>query len=434
MVGWLELLPGWSDLADVLLVAGMAWVVIRTIRRTRARAVLGGLGTLAVVYVLARSAGLQLSTLLLQGFFTVAVLVFVVLFQEDLRRVFEQLGSWRPGGRGAPPAPSDELDLIARTVSRLASQRTGALIVLPGRESIERHVEGGVRLNGRVSEPLLLSLFDASSPGHDGAVIVRDGQVERFAVHLPLSTQHEALGPGGTRHAAALGLSERCDATCIVVSEERGTISLARDGELIVLRSAEALLGALRAPERTEGAETTRWSPVAVLDASIALLAAAILWIAFVPGSETRSVEVDVPVEITNLPKDLTLEAVDPERVRVTIEGLRRDLVLLDHDDVHVAVDAYLARLGRRTFQVTAAHVTTPPRVHVHGVDPTKVRLSLVAASPESASPESPAESASSDSPPESVSSDSPPESAAEPSSDEAASWDSAEPAAPPAP
>jgi DNA integrity scanning protein DisA with diadenylate cyclase activity len=102
-----------------------------------------------------------------------------------------------------------------------------------------------------VSEPLLLSLFDPGSPGHDGTVLLRGSAVERFAVHLPLSADHAALGPGGTRHAAALGLAERCDAICLVVSEERGTVSVARDGQIRTLARPEDLLLELRdtAPE-----------------------------------------------------------------------------------------------------------------------------------------------------------------------------------------
>src|SRR5262249_56151173 len=116
-----------------------------------------------------------------------------------------------------------------------AAAGLGALFVLPRPEPIEGHVGGAIPLGGRISEPLLLSIFDASSPGHDGAVILRGSQLERFAVHLPLSVNRAALGAGGTRHAAALGLSERCDATCIVVSEERGTVSVARDGAIRLL-------------------------------------------------------------------------------------------------------------------------------------------------------------------------------------------------------
>ena len=142
----------------------LLWLAIRFVRRTRGRRALTGLTLLGGVYLLASALDLQLTASLFQGFFAVLVLVIVVVFQEDLRRLFEQLGTLRRGGarerRGV-----DVGDVIVRAVARLAANRVGALIVLPQREPIESHVEGGIALDGRLSEPLLLSIFDPSSPG-----------------------------------------------------------------------------------------------------------------------------------------------------------------------------------------------------------------------------------------------------------------------------
>lgn len=380
MPSWLTI-PGWHDLLDIALVAAFGWLAIRYMRRTRARAALAGLALLAVVYFVARGLDLRLSTALLQGFFAVVVLVFVVVFQEDLRWVFEQLGTWRWRRERAPaPAESGTLDLLVRTVARLASMRCGALFVLPGQEPLDRHVEGGVALGGRVSEPLLLSLFDTSSPGHDGAVLLRGATVERFALHLPLSANHAALGPGGTRHAAALGLSERCDATCIVVSEERGTISVARNGEIRSLARTEDLVAELRPVLQGDSEARPWWRGRAGLDAALATAGALVLWMVFVPGSDVNEATVTAAIEVTNLPNDLELESIDPSDVDVTLSGLRRDLLLAKPDDVSVQLDAYLARLGRRTFTVSVANVRAPDRLSVVDVSPETVRISLKAA------------------------------------------------------
>ena len=187
--------------------------------------------------------------------------------------------------------------------------------MLPHREPIDSHVEGGIPLDGRLSEPLLLSIFDPSSPGHDGAVILRGAQLERFAVHLPLSANRAALGPGGTRHAAALGLSERCDATCIVVSEERGTVSIARDGAIRVLARPQDLaheLRALRGDARRGGSASRGGASAPGVDAVLAAAGALALWLVFVPGSAPTEVTVPAAVKVTNLPDDLELESVEP--------------------------------------------------------------------------------------------------------------------------
>jgi len=375
MHGWIPI-PSWRDGLDIALVAVFAWLAIRYFRRTRARTALAGLALLGVVNFVARGLELRLSAGILQGFFAVLVLVLVVVFQEDLRRVFEQLGSWR-AGRPKGPARTETLDLLVRTAARLASTRTGALIVLPGREPLERHLEGGVALAGRVSEPLLLSLFDPSSPGHDGAVLIRGATIDRFAVHLPLSANHAALGPGGTRHAAALGLAERCDATCIVVSEERGTISVARDGAIRVLARPEDLVAELQS-ELSDDSETGHWWQGQVgRDAAMALAAAVAVWLVVVPGSDPGEIQVAARLEVKNLPGDLALQALEPETVTVTLRGQRRDLLLAQGEEVVVHVDAYLARLGRRTFSVGAQDVRRPERLSVLALEPEKVKLSL---------------------------------------------------------
>ena len=367
----------WRDLVDIATVGLLLWLAIRFVRRTRGRRALTGLTLLGGVYLLARAFDLQLTASLFQGFFVVLGIVIVVVFQEDLRRLFEQLGTLRGGARERRGV--EVSDVIVRATARLAAMRVGALIVLPQREPVDSHVEGGIALDGRLSEPLLLSIFDPSSPGHDGAVILRGAQLERFAVHLPLSVNRAALGAGGTRHAAALGLSERCDATCIVVSEERGTVSVARDGLLHALARPQDLAHELLAARGVPDAEVRHpwWRDRAGVDAALAAAGALALWLVFVPGSALTEVTVPAAVKVTNLPDDLELESVDPTEVQVTLRGLRRELVLSEPDQVTVRVDAFLSRMGRRKFAIAEDAVRRPEALDVVAVHPKSVRISL---------------------------------------------------------
>jgi diadenylate cyclase len=141
---------------------------------------------LAGVYVLAEALDLRLTTAIFRGFFAISVVIIVVLFQEELRQLFERLGVWsmRRGRRAGPPR-SLPADILVETLTDLARQHIGALIVLPGRQPVVRHVRGGLVLDGLLSAPLLKSIFDPHSPGHDGAVIIEGDRVARFAAHLP---------------------------------------------------------------------------------------------------------------------------------------------------------------------------------------------------------------------------------------------------------
>lgn len=369
-----------ADVIDVAIVALLLTLGIVWLRRSRARLALLGLGILGFVYAVARELELELTAWVLQGFFAVFVIVLVVIFQDDLRQFFEQLALW--GLRRRPSVPSGgAVETLVRAVTHLVGERRGALLVFPGSEPVEGHVEGGIALDARLSEPLLLSLFDPHSPGHDGAVIVQGDRLTRFAVHLPLSNDEGQLHGHGTRHAAALGLAERTSALCVVVSEERGTVSLARDGSLRQLSGPEGLTQELRSflealePEPAQGAQRLarvlpRWRE-GLLGASLAVL----LWVVIVPGSRVTEVTRTVAVEVQNLPEGYELLEVDPAQVDVTLSGRIRDLYLAGRTEPSVRLDGFLVKLGRRTFELAAPDVGHARGLSVVEVKPSRVRL-----------------------------------------------------------
>ena len=211
------------NLLDIAIIALMIYTLLIWFKERASRFVLMGISLLALIYIAARFFQLYLTTIVLQGFFAILLFVLVVIFQEDLRRLFERIAIWgRIGKKGPDPAARhDIVEIIAHTVANLARARIGALIVIQGEEPLDRHIQGGTLLEGIVSQPLLESIFDPHSVGHDGAVIIDDRCVVRFGCHLPLSDNASQLYGVGLRHTAALGLSERSDALCIVVSEER---------------------------------------------------------------------------------------------------------------------------------------------------------------------------------------------------------------------
>ncbi len=373
-----------SDLVDIAIVASLVWLAIVWFRTAQARMALLGFSAVAVLFLLARALDLQLTTWLLQGFTAVLALVLVVVFQDDLRRLFEGIAVWGLR-RGVPRPPPDVERVLVRVCFALARAGMGALVVLPGREPLERHLEGGVYLDGRLSEPLLLSLFDPRSAGHDGAAVVGANRLVRFGVHLPLSTDWDRLGHGGTRHAAALGLSERSDALCLVVSEERGEVSIALDGQLQVMAGPEELMTALRrfvAPAarrpRAAGWRSrlarvgTRWR-----EGVVAVGLATGLWYVAVPGAALEAAGRSVPVVVENLPEGYELVGVEPPEVEVRFEGRRRDLYLAGANDLAVRIDALLVQLGRRTFELSLEQVQHPERVRPLAISPPKVRLSV---------------------------------------------------------
>ncbi|HVO33158.1 MAG TPA: diadenylate cyclase, partial [Elusimicrobiota bacterium] len=220
---------GMADILDMAVVSIFIYSLFRLFEWTKAAAVARGIFILGVLYVVARYLGMVLTTWIFHGFFAVFIIALVIIFQEELRRFFERLAVWSARPQ-AQPFQTNTVDIIVRCVSQCAHERTGALIVLRGRDPLNRHMEGGFDLDGKLSAALLLSIFDIHSEGHDGAVLIDGGRVQKFGLHLPLSKNLPLLAGLGTRHAAAVGITEMTDAMCIVVSEQRGTIGVARRG------------------------------------------------------------------------------------------------------------------------------------------------------------------------------------------------------------
>src|SRR5579883_3114926 len=180
---------GVADVLDVGLVAVLIYALLIWFKRTKTAFVAMGLLMLAVVYTVARLMGMYMTIWIFQGFFAVLIIAIVVIFQEELRHIFERVAVWSLQGGGKEDLKPREIEVILRTVADFSRDKIGALIVLHGRDPLDRHIEGGWDLNGELSEAILESIFDSHSLGHDGAVLIENGLITRFGCHLPLSKE-----------------------------------------------------------------------------------------------------------------------------------------------------------------------------------------------------------------------------------------------------
>jgi diadenylate cyclase len=375
-----------SEVIDIILVAIVLYTGIVWAQQTRASFVVRGIAILGGIYLIARQLDLEMMAWMLQGFFAIFLVMIVVIFQEELRQMFEWIAVWSLAGKRAPALRSTTADVLVRTIADLAKEHIGALIVIRGNDPLERHITGGVPLDGRLSEPLLKSLFDPHSPGHDGAVLVESNRITRFAAHLPLSKDLDQLANVGTRHGAALGLAELADALCIVASEERGTVSVARDGRLRKMENFQELGVVIqnflndKFPSHGAGKTADVWLQFFRknwLAKALAVSLAIGFWYIFVPGSKIVEVTYKVPVSIQNLPADLQIEEVPPPAVSVTFAGPRRAFYLFDLKRVTVTVDAALAKPGRPRFNISERNIRYPSDLSVRQLSPPTITVAI---------------------------------------------------------
>lgn len=232
--GLMDFQVGLSDLVDILLVTALIYTLLTLLRGTRAMQMLWGLLGLVIIYLAAGAFKLITLSSILSHTLAMLPIAIIVLFQQEIRRMLTGFGSigWLRLGSGNSDQPVliNELSLA---VQALAAKRIGALIAIERTDTLDPWAETGIPLDARFSYDLLLNIFVPGTPLHDGAVIIRGHKIVAASCFLPLSTSHKISSQLGTRHRAAVGLSEDSDAMVIVVSEETGTISMAVERQLM---------------------------------------------------------------------------------------------------------------------------------------------------------------------------------------------------------
>jgi diadenylate cyclase len=217
---------------DILLVAILLYQVILIIRGRRAAHILVGIGVVLMVYAVSVLGRLELLRTMLETMAPYTAFALIVMFQGELRQMMARIGEQRWVGFGSRFETHEVADEILLAVSHLAQHRIGALIVLEREIGLRTFIESGLPVEARLTRDLLLAIFQPQGALHDGAVIVQGGRIAAAACFLPLTMNPELSRVLGTRHRAAIGVTEEADCVVIVVSEERGVISVAARGQI----------------------------------------------------------------------------------------------------------------------------------------------------------------------------------------------------------
>lgn len=323
---------GFAELLDIMIMSVLIYAIIVGIKRTRAAFVLTGILIMAFAYLITRQFNLALTASVFEKFFAIILIILVVIFQEELKHFFEEIAIWS-FNRGMLTQKRKimsrkEVDILSRTLVDLARDKIGALIVLRRKSILERHLDGEIDLNGELSEPILKSIFDPNSAGHDGAVIIEGARITHFAAHLPLSKNLAKIKDKGTRHAAALGLSEVTDALCLVVSEEKGTISIAQNGEMQTIKDIDKLSQVLdEFYEQIKPSKKLKpWEDFIKRNTKekiYAFLLALGLWFVLVHGATITQKTYTIPAVFNQPPEGLIIKNISPPGIRTTFKGPR---------------------------------------------------------------------------------------------------------------
>lgn len=371
----------WQSAVDFLVLAVALYFLLRWSRQTRALRLALSILALRVAALVATQLDLLITSWVLDAATIITLLALLVVFQPELRRALMRFDiSGRPRHRERVSA----IGAISTAAWSLARARCGALIVLARKDSLAELMTSGIELNGQVSPEVLSAIFQKGSPVHDGAAIIESDVIARVGAILPLTLRTDVPGQYGTRHRAGMGLAERSDAVVIVVSEERGEVTLMCETEARLESDRDALVAALTSlTERHSDAPATRrarrWPEIGLQATAIGL--AALVWaVTFLfPG---RSVQVrTVPVELTNVPSGLIVAGQSSATLQVWLRGSQFLFDTVNLGGVAARCDLSSAHEGLNVIPLSAGAVEAPFGITVEALAPRQVRVQLLSAS-----------------------------------------------------
>lgn len=369
----------WQTVLDFAVLAAAIYLVLRWSREARALRVALAILALEATAQLAGYFGLVIAAWILHGASIGAALILIVLFQPELRHALNRLDvalRLRRPSHVLLPA----LEAISTAAFSLAAAKRGALIVLARRDQVDEMVQHGVHLGGRVSPEILEAIFRKVSPVHDGAAVVEGDQITRVSAILPLSERRDLPRDWGTRHRAAMGLAERCDALVIAASEQRGEVTLLHDGTFEQMERSDQLTVALRSLTLVPSPSAARryLTPKELGLQAIAIGLAAVIWTITYPlAGETVRFRT-VPIEFTGLAASIRIGDQSATTTQVRLRGTKWRLESIGEGQVIAHASLTGLEEGVHSVAVTAQWSGPPAGVALDGVSPPFVTVRLV--------------------------------------------------------
>ncbi|HIJ36055.1 MAG TPA: DisA protein [Deltaproteobacteria bacterium] len=369
----------WQDLVDVSLNSYILFRLYALFRNTDVFRVLIGIAFFWILQRMAVSMGLILTSWMMEGIIAVAALIVIVVFRNEIRSVFRARNIWAILWGLPHKQTQTPVEIIAESVFDMASRRIGALIVLPGREDLEEVIQKGISWDGRISTEMIKSIFWPNNPVHDGAAVIQGNRVQEVGVILPLSHRNDLPSSYGTRHRAAAGLSEITDAMVIVVSEERGSITLTKGNDIYRMKGKEDLASAIREHlgiRENQALYLKKRKIELGIAAAVSLLIVSGVWFSISRGFDAIKT-FEIPIEYTNRDSRMELLNTSATSVNLYLRGSRALLRSIRPEQIQVRMDLGKAVAGTNTFSISNENISIPPGLSLKEVRPMVVDVNL---------------------------------------------------------
>lgn len=369
----------WQDIVDVLVVSYILFRLYVLFRGTYVFRVIAGIGILWIFQRIAGYMGLIVTSWAMQGIIAFAAIIIIIVFRNEIKNVLQAKNIGAILWGFAHKAVETPIQVITSGVYELAQREIGALLVFPGNDDLQELIHSGIQWKGKLSKEMLLSTFWPDNPAHDGAAIITGARIDEVGVILPLSRRSDLPSSYGTRHRAALGLSEKSDALIIVVSEETGNVIAIKNGHITDINNnielEQILIDNANVSSDYEGLKEKD-----KLNLSLAALAIFIFvagtWFSFSRGLETLTT-LEIPIEYMN--RDSKMELIDSSlnRVNLSLSGAGTLIKSIKPEQIKLRIDLSKAVVGLNSYTITSENITLPPGIMLKKVEPQVVDVTL---------------------------------------------------------
>ncbi len=373
---------GIPDILDILFISVVAYQFYVWFWGTQAFKALLGIVVLSGIYIVASSWGLFLTTWVFQILWQVFVILLIILFQKEIRQMLVRFNPLKSIGFKHQAQPDAWFSEIVDWSFDAAQKKVGAIIIFERKDLVFDLVTKGIAMESAPKSEILWAIFSKDSPLHDGAALISNGTIVKTACFLPLTVAEDLPKKWGTRHRAALGLTEQCDAVALTISEERGDISLIMGDDHRTIQDKDELsarLATLFDDEKDESKDmkerfvswfTRRYKIKATIFALVF-----VLWLALA-GQQNFEKKIIVPLRYKNLDTSLVVEGATNQGVSITCRGLRKDVSRLSKDNISAVIDLMSAVPGSFSYPLTTGNVTLPnDRIHLVNIRPLRIEL-----------------------------------------------------------
>ena len=371
-----------KDIFDVLIITICFYFLLVFIKQTRSFFILGAFVLLFSLDFIAKKFDLSLTRQLFEPLLTLFIAIFVIVFQPEIRKFFKWISSGRiKSFSKSLVLPRNNIQTIVRAVFEMATGKVGAIIVFPGEYPLDDLIEGGFPLNGQITAAIILSIFDPSSPGHDGAILIEGSEIKKFGLHLPLAREFSDYRKVGTRHRAAAGITEGTDAMAIVISEERGEVSVSSKGILKKVTTQEELANIIATFTGEGEVELKNKKSLfykIFINHSLIKILSVLFALSFWYFSSYKTgivkVEYSIPVEYRFIDTNLVIKNSGPDSIDITVTGNNRDVAKLKTDDIKVIVDASKFKSGENISKIQENNIQTPSYIKLTDFTPKTIK------------------------------------------------------------